>query len=323
MSPDCKIPVHTKLPLKSPYRTGSYLIRDYTGKVSDPKWKGCPAQEPDHFRIGTSVPSVGLRASGSRQLDAELYSQKLKIVAAQVPERGTLYVVDLRQESHLFFDGSAVSWYADKDWSNVGQSLDWIVKDEACLIDMSCGKTVQIFSYEEDKLTGDITPNGYCNVSVESAFSEEEIVTHVDIGPDRRIVYERIPVTDHCRPTMEAVRDFVDLIWNLNPKQTWIHFHCHGGDGRTTTFLAMYDMFCTAKSGTENFPSTEKFAARQMQLFCYDLNPAHNPGGPCNEEKDWKCALMTDRWKFLIAWHDWLQGGALRNGTPFAYKEPA
>lgn len=317
MTQDCKISINTQLPLKVPYRTGSYLVYDYIPPKDKNEDPSAPAAT--HFRMGTKI---GLRASGSRQVDVDSYAKILKTVAAEVPRAGKFFVVDLRQESHLFFDGRAVSWYADKDWSNVDQSLDWILHDESCRIDMSRGKTVQIFTTRKNESDDTIIPIDYCNVAVKYAQPEEEVINYIESGLDRRIVYERLPVSDHCRPTMDAANAFIALIWNLKPQETWIHFHCHGGDGRTTSFLAMYDMFCAAKSATTNFPNIEKFAERQMELFDYNLNP-YIPLPGCDEKKSWKCGLAKQRWKFLIEWHKWLADGALKTGKPFEFKEAA
>ena len=42
----------------------------------------------------------------------------------------------------MFFNACAVSWYADKDFANVGQSLAWIIADEAAQLavikDLAC-----------------------------------------------------------------------------------------------------------------------------------------------------------------------------------------
>lgn len=39
----------------------------------------------------------------------------------------------------------------------------------------------------------------------------------------------------------ENIDEFIKLYKSL-PKDAWLHFHCEAGKGRTTTFLAMYDM---------------------------------------------------------------------------------
>ena len=52
--------------------------------------------------------------------------------------------------------------------------------------------------------------------------------------------YCRFPTTDHVRPRDTEVDAFVAFASTL-PTDTWLHFHCRGGDGRTTTFLVMHD----------------------------------------------------------------------------------
>ena len=53
--------------------------------------------------------------------------------------------------------------------------------------------------------------------------------------------YMRLATLDFYRPSDRVVNKFVELIKN-NPN-SWLHLHCHVGKGRTTTFMAMYDMF--------------------------------------------------------------------------------
>ena len=53
--------------------------------------------------------------------------------------------------------------------------------------------------------------------------------------------YIRIPVTDGNLPTDDMVKYFIDFVSKL-PNDTWLHFHCKEGIGRTTTFMIMYDI---------------------------------------------------------------------------------
>jgi hypothetical protein len=57
--------------------------------------------------------------------------------------------------------------------------------------------------------------------------------------------YLRLPTTDHCRPRDSEVDQFVAFEASL-PANTWLHFHCRAGDGRTTTFMAMHDIINNA-----------------------------------------------------------------------------
>lgn len=293
--------VNTVLPLKEPYRTGSYLSYDYPPGTTD-----------THFREGTSIDSH-FRASGSRQLDLQPFESVLKYLAKKVPN-GKLHLVDLRQESHLFLNGCAVSWYADKDWANVGQSLEWILIDEANQIRGLSGAKTQLFQIvKQDQ--DHVIPTGYSELTVRSAESEAEMQPAL-------CEYHRIPVTDHCAPNPEARKLFVTLcrqVYEQPEDRSWIHFHCHGGDGRTTTFLAMYDMMCWAKANSANpdsllpflFPSIKYFANRQLQLFAYDLDPADS-----KNTNNWKYSLSVERWAWLEIWRQWIISGGLTNENP-------
>jgi len=296
-TPDCKIPINTKLPLYEPYRTGSYLIYDY------------PPGQATHFREGTSI---DLRASGSRQLDFQPFYDVLQSVAAEVKPRGRLYIFDLRQESHAFFDNRAVSWYADMDWSNVGQSEAWILRDEASKIEgisVPGMGNAQIFCLDQtSKSAQHLMPTGYSEITVGDALSEKKIV-ETKMKLPCRAIYFRITVTDHCAPNAAAQEKSKALFRHLYQQQddqTWVHFHCHGGDGRTTTFLAMYDMVCWAKAKKTPFPSVKDFADRQLKLFTYNLDP-----GACVESTDWKCGLARARWQWLADWREWILSGGL------------
>ena len=284
MTNDSNIPINTKLPLLEPYRTGSYLSYDQTGDTTN-------------YREGTQI---NLRASGSHQLNLEDLQNLLKKLAGYVKPGGHLYLVDLRQESHLFFNGRAVSWYADKDWANVGQTPEWIQQDEENQIkrlsEYPGANTVKIFGWK--KTPGDLVlPTGYSELAVTEAKLEADVAREMQPA----VGYRRFQVTDHCKPDTDAKDGFLAFC-RLTKQSDWVHFHCHGGDGRTTTFLAMYDMFWWIKTHQSPYESVDWFANRQVDIFPkYHLNP-----GNCNKNTDWKCALATERWEFLSEWLGYL-----------------
>jgi protein-tyrosine phosphatase len=59
-------------------------------------------------------------------------------------------------------------------------------------------------------------------------------------------LYYRIPVTDATRPEDSDVDRFITFLRGIQGKNYWLHFHCLAGLGRTTTFMAMYEMIRTA-----------------------------------------------------------------------------
>jgi hypothetical protein len=297
---DCTIAINTGLPLSQPYRTGAYLIYDYPAGTSD-----------DHFRRGddSKLGPNTFRASGSRQLDAAPLAVRLGQVAKVVQQGGRLHLVDLRQESHLFFDRRAVSWYADKDWVNVGQSLDWITGDEQSqLARIAKFPRTQVFCLDPANKEF-ARPTGCSNVTVTSSATEAAIAQQMAVGVP--VNYLRLPVTDHCPPPTIAVGLFVAWCMNTFAPGDWVHLHCHGGDGRTTTFMCLFDMVTwVMRRGPVNFPTIQQFADRQRLLFAYNLNP-----GACNPATDWKCALAMQRWQVLGEVRDALAAGRIEQLT--------
>src|SRR5438094_6511541 len=69
-----------------------------------------------------------LRASGS----GEFTPESLQLVLTRT--RGPVTVFDLRQETHIFVNDLPVSWYASRDWANVGRSQSAIVAGEAARV---------------------------------------------------------------------------------------------------------------------------------------------------------------------------------------------
>lgn len=302
----CSTPINVSAVILNKFRTGSYLIYDYD-----------PAHGSNNFRVGTGIKDTPFRASGSHQLDVSGFATILKPLA---PPGTQLYLVDLREETHLFFDGQPVSWYADKDFANVGQTLDWIVADEAAQLKRITDlPTTQLYCINEDA-QGNVTPTGYIELSVKSAATEEDVAAQFPFRPK----YIRFPVTDHCMPSEDALNGFVELCVKLK-RDDWLHCHCHGGDGRTTTFLALFDMVNWFKTnGTSAFPTLDVFAERQCQIFSYCLNPNGCPdAGKCKATPtiDWKYYLAVQRWRFLDLVRTWIVNGGLSSGNPFRLPE--
>ena len=53
--------------------------------------------------------------------------------------------------------------------------------------------------------------------------------------------YYRIAATDHIWPSAANIDEFINFTRTL-PANAWLHFHCQAGAGRTTAYMAMYDM---------------------------------------------------------------------------------
>ncbi|MCU0651930.1 MAG: hypothetical protein MUC39_03200 [Candidatus Omnitrophica bacterium] len=174
---------------------------------------------------------VDLRASGS----AEFSEKALLWLNQRLGE--DLIIVDLRQESHGFINGAAVTWYAKNNWLNLGKLHDQALQDEASRLNaLAQDKVVRI--YDGNGVKHEIKDFGK-SIEIRQVCSEQQLTAQYNIR------YFRLTVPDHMRPSDEEADRFVAFVRNLSGRD-WLHFHCRAGMGRTTTFLVMYDMMRNA-----------------------------------------------------------------------------
>jgi hypothetical protein len=236
-----------------------------------------------------------LRASGS----GEFTPGSLKLVLARM--RGPVTVFDLRQETHIFVNDLPVSWYASRDWANVGRSQSDIEADEAARVTSLKGDN------KIDVRPGHPVKHGNANsvppqqVTVEHASVERDVVQPAGAS------YVRITVTDHTRPLDDEVDRFILAVRSF-PENAWAHFHCEAGLGRTTTFMVLYDMLRNA-----NRVSLDDIVQRQKILSRgYDVLQPDEPG-------NWKAPYAADRAAFVRAFYEYAHANP--NGRPQLWSE--
>lgn len=166
---------------------------------------------------------AGLHIAGSAQFS----QQGLAAVAAAIG-RKNLVVVDLRQESHGFVNGAAVSLYGENNKLNRGFNAK-----ESSLREM------QFLSF--------IKPGTRLSLSNSAPIEVRTVESESRLAASMGIRYIRVPVTDKESPTGQEVDGFLAAARKL-PKGSWLYFHCMAGEGRTTTFMAMADMMKNAKA---------------------------------------------------------------------------
>jgi hypothetical protein len=244
---------------------------------------------------GATLGLRDLRASGS----GEFTPEGLKLVLART--RGPVTVFDLRQETHIFVNGLPVSWYASRDWSNVGRSQSEIEADEAARVaSLKRGSKI-------DVRPGHPVKHGNANsvppqqVTVERANIERDVVQPAGAS------YVRITITDHTRPLDDEVDRFILAVRAL-PENAWAHFHCEAGLGRTTTFMVLYDMLRNASR-----MSLEDIVYRQKILsHGYDvLQP--------DEPENWKAPYAAKRAEFIRAFYGYARANV--DGRPLLWSE--
>ena len=166
-----------------------------------------------------------LNASGSAQFSIE----GLKKIQETIPSNH-ITIFDLRQESHGFVNGIAVSWRSEHNWANIGKTMDEVLIDEKGRLSMALEQGYLLITDDDE-----ITP-----------LEVWEIETEEQIAQSAGFNYIRLLAVDHWRPTDDIVDQFIDIIKSL-PEDEWIHFHCAAGKGRTTTFISMLDMMRNAR----------------------------------------------------------------------------
>ena len=196
-------------------------------RMASDDWRVAPEDEPP-TRKGLD----NLRISGSAQCTAAGFaSLYTKLSAAAAAPGAPIYDVDLRQESHGFADGLPVSWHKKNNLANEGKTPEEVALDEEeRLADLAGVTTTFVPKGKTDK------------GRVEAVtFAPQNVQKEKDVAEAAGFRYARFYVTDRTQPDTETIEAFLDFVESL-PKDAWLHFHCRAGHGRTTTFMAMYDM---------------------------------------------------------------------------------
>ena len=92
-----------------------------------------------------------LNISGSSQPSAEQLAQIANTLRTKTD--GPIYVVDLRQETHLFVNGIPVSHYGKRNWGNVGKSYQTIINEERDYANKLVNTALPIASLDANKTT--------------------------------------------------------------------------------------------------------------------------------------------------------------------------
>jgi protein-tyrosine phosphatase len=257
----CKIKLASDLPgyTKQDNIEGTLVVDEYTNIHRSPKNFRSSEQilmHQDLNKIGVD----NLHISGSAQFSKE----ELRWIINNTKKN--ILVVDLRQEPHGFINNYPVTWTNNNNWINIDQLKNNILIDEAHrLRELYDLKYIQI-PRAKDYKNGTINKNGLVRFDIVSAEREDQIVNEL------KAKYFRITVSDHNRPSDSDVDEFLKLVKNLD-SNTWIHFHCRGGKGRTTTFLLMFDILKNAKS-----VSYDDILKRQTKIFPIYIYHKKNAG---------------------------------------------
>lgn len=245
---------------------------------------------PKNFRKTTDLSKVEngkgnlnglqeLNISGS----AQFTSLSLINMKKNINTKNEFWDIDLRQESHGFVNGSAISWYGPGNKANRGLTLnEVIVKEVNQLSSIPFGKPLSI---DRGKYT--LLPTVVEN--------EDKLVS------SNNIKYLRITVTDGDRPTDDLIDLFVDFVTKI-PSNTWLHFHCKEGTGRTTTFMALYDMMKNSKE-----VSLDDMIQRQFLLGGFNLFKPGDEDPRAIFLKNFYNYAKENNDNFKTTWSQWIE----------------
>jgi protein-tyrosine phosphatase len=233
-----------------------------------------------------------LNISGSQQFSEHNLPLLIEAIGTSLP----ITVVDLRQESHGFINGLPVSWADLKNNANVGLTREQVLEDEANkLKSIKLNEPITLYNKPKDV----IVPT--------KVQDENELVR------SKNLSYNRITVRDGGIPSDDMVDYFMEFIKNQK-ENSWLHFHCKEGEGRTTTFMIMYDMLKNYKE-----VSADDIINRQIALARFD--EAHAKSFQNKERIDFLnkfynyCKANGD--SFNTKWSEWKKTAAADNAAAF------
>lgn len=199
---------------------------------------------PRSFRFMTDEFSQSLNPVPSRQgmdslrcsASAEFSGSGLSMIRDKINnlagEDAIIYVVDLRKESHGFVNGDIpVSYYIKNNLGNRNLNSAEVPQAEEKDLQSIVGQEITFVPLGKT----DTKLFTACDIKVVQVETEEALAARLGLH------YKRIPIPDQCAPTDEDIDDFMTFYKNL-PSKSWLHFHCHAGHGRTTTFAVFYDI---------------------------------------------------------------------------------
>lgn len=256
---------------------------------------------PNNFRTTSNLDSLkplsdiniqdldNLNISGSQQFSPDNITLLINSMNTKLP----ITVIDLRQESHGFINEYPVSWKNAKNNANAGLTRKEVINTEIELLNnIPIGAPIQFFN--DTKLT--VTPT--------------KVLSENQLTKNNSIDYIRIPVTDGKLPNADMVEYFIDYVSSIK-KDSWLHFHCKEGIGRTTTFMIMYDIFKNYKNVT-----LEEIINRQIALS--GIKETTLISFPTKERLDFFSKfyqyVQEENGEFKTSWSQWLK----KNNYPIA-----
>ena len=249
------------------------------------------ASEVDSSYVPSRKGLDDLRISGSGQFSARQFDALVQ--ALRKKTKGPIYDVDLRQESHGFFNGTAVSWYGRHDWGNIGKSPTAVLADEQQRLQAALGKDVIV--YDQGKGDLPIHPR---------VIAVRRVQTEQELADSKGIHYVRLANTDHLWPTPGEIDAFLAFVRTL-PDDAWLHFHCEAGAGRTTAYMVMYDMI-----------KNPGLPYKDIVYRQYEIGGNYTPHDVAHPKRsDWKGPYYHEKHEMVSLFYQYVQDQVRQGGS--------
>lgn len=230
-------------------------------------------------RVGLST----LRSSAARQFS------ELDLVETLGRLPGSVHVVDLRQEPHGFVNGMPVSWYSPQNQAYAHLSADHIERLEVLWLgQIGSQDSVELHAII-DKIDGQITETETQTHNILKVETERALVERLGLR------YRRLFVTDHVHPSSHCIDQFMELLAGL-PEDSWLHFHCRSGLGRTSTFMVLQDIIHNSAVA-----KLEEIIERQYRLGSKNMFQVSQ-----SPDKMWRHGLGESRREFIKDFYSYM-----------------
>ena len=140
-------------------------------------------------------------------------------------------------------------------------------------------------------------------------YQPEALMTEKELVESEGFHYIRIPVIAHSWPKPEQIDEFIDFVKSHDMDNTWMHFHCHAGSGRTGAYMVIYD-----KMKNPEVP-IEDICVRQSMLgssYMLQTDPSDDYKIPLYKEKAERVVQFGQYVEenaadnYPITWSEWL-----------------
>lgn len=240
-----------------------------------------------------------LKASGSAQFSKDQFLE-LADSLKEIAPNDKIVIVDLREESHYLLNGISISVFSLHNWGNLAKPLEQLEQEEKEFFTSLLNTDVT--AYERDD---EIALEAHIDMHVTEVMSEKELVESVGFE------YLRLDCTDHVFPMPNEIDAFIDYIKTVDLDNTWFHFHCAAGKGRTGTFLTLLDMIKNPEVSMDDILYRHAHTSSNYPLFLGEDDDGYKI--PLYKEKAELTPLLYEYVQeelpnnFETPWSEWLE----------------